>query len=62
MKAQKEAFVAIYDEYEKLVAIVHKCPESRHQVIFKVEEMDDEEIADLINNKNGDAPLKTTKE
>lgn len=49
MNAQKESFVSVKDKDNKLIAIVYRDAKSKHQVIYRVEEMNDDEIAYLIN-------------
>lgn len=49
MKTSKESFIAIYNEEKQLIGIIHKG-ETRTNTFYKVEEMDQDELSDLINN------------
>lgn len=48
MIPEKASVIAISGEFGKLVAIVYKDEKTRHNVFFKCEEMDFEEIESLL--------------
>lgn len=52
MTTKQESITAVYDDKKVLVAIIHRNEELRKAIVFKVEEMTDDEIAELIENKN----------
>jgi hypothetical protein len=54
MKTRKETVMAVTNDEGKLISIIHRDETTRNYVVYKVEPMDDEEIADLINNKHID--------
>ena len=50
-KTQKESVITVFNKENQLVAIVYKDMETRHNLVYKVELMDFEEMAGLLDDE-----------